>query len=81
VARIQLYNGRREDDPTWEAYDEAWKKAEALKERVIAYLRRIAVEKGLTVRAAGVIDIGEVRPLRATWKSDPILSAQTQSYR
>jgi hypothetical protein len=31
VARIQLYNGRREIDPTWRAYDQAWAKAEALK--------------------------------------------------
>jgi hypothetical protein len=80
VACIQLYNGRREGDPTWQTYDEAWKKAESLKERVIAYLQRIAAEKGLTVRADGVIDIGETRPLRATWKSDPILRTQTSSY-
>ena len=71
VASIQLFNGRREGDPTWQAYDAAWEKAEALKERVIAYLQDIAAEKGFTVRAAGVIDIGQVRPLRATWKSDP----------
>jgi hypothetical protein len=38
VARIQLYNGRREGDPVWREYDEAWDKAEALKERVITYL-------------------------------------------
>jgi hypothetical protein len=71
VANIQLFNGRREGDPTWQAYDEAWEKAEALKERVIAYLQDIAAEKGFTIRAAGVIDIGQTRLLRATWKSDP----------
>jgi hypothetical protein len=71
VASIQLFNGRRAGDPTWQAYDEAWEKAEALKERVVAYLQDIAAEKGFTVRAAGVIDIGQVRPLCATWKSDP----------
>ncbi len=75
VAHIQLYNGRREGDPTWQEYDEAWDRAEALKERVIAYLEQVAAEKGFTVRAAGVIDMGETRPLRATWKSDPILAA------
>ncbi len=78
VASIQLHNfqlsnGRREGDPTWQAYDEAWDKAEALKERVIAYLEQVAAEKGFAVRAAGVIDLGETRPLRATWVSDPIL--------
>lgn len=73
VASIQLFNGRRAGDPTWQAYDEAWEKAEALKERLIAYLRDIAAEKGFTVRDAGVIDLGEARPLRATWKSDPML--------
>jgi hypothetical protein len=76
VASIQLFNGRREGDPTWQKYDEAWDKAEALKERVIAYLEQIAAEKGFTTHAAGVIDIGETRPLRATWKSDPALAGQ-----
>jgi hypothetical protein len=74
VARIQLYNGRNEGDPTWREYDEAWDKAEALKERVIAYLEQAAAEKGFAVRAAGVIDMGETRPLRATWQSDPALT-------
>lgn len=69
VARIQLYNGRNEGDPTWREYDEAWDKAEALKERVIAYLEQVAAEKGFAVRAAG-----ETRPLRATWQSDPTLA-------
>ena len=76
VARMQLYNGRREGDPTWQQYNAAWEKAEALKERVIDYLQNVAAEKGFTVRAVGVIDMGEVRPLRATWQSDPTLTAQ-----
>jgi hypothetical protein len=74
VASIQLFNGRRDGDPTWQAYDEVWEKAEALKERVVAYLQDVAAEKGFTIRAAGVIDMGEVRPLGATWKSDPALT-------
>jgi hypothetical protein len=73
VARIQLYNGRNEADPVWREYDKAWDKAEALKERVIAYLEQVAAEKGFAIRAAGVIDMGETRPLRATWQSDPAL--------
>lgn len=73
VVSIQLFNGRREGDPTWQQYDEVWEKAEALKERVIAYLEQVAAEKGFAVRAAGVIDMSETRPLRATWQSDPIL--------
>ena len=73
VVSVQLFNGRRQGDPTWQQYDEAWEKAEALKERVIAYLEQVAAEKGFAVRAAGVIDIGETRPLRATWLSDPAL--------
>ena len=74
VAAIQLFNGRREDDPTWQKYDAAWGKAEALKERVMTYLQGVAVKKGFIVRDAGVIDIGEVRPLQATWPSDPLLA-------
>ncbi len=71
-----LFNGRREGDPTWQAYDEAWDRAEALKERVIAYLEQVAAEKGFATRAAGVIDIGETWPLRATWQSDPALAGR-----
>lgn len=76
VAHIQLYNGRREGDPTWQEYDEAWDRAEALQERVIGYLVQGVAERGFTVCAAGVIEMGETRPLRATWKSDPILSPE-----
>jgi hypothetical protein len=71
VASIQLFNGRREGDPTWQAYDRAWEKAEALKERVLTYLRDIGAAKGFRVRASGVIDLAATRPLHATWKSDP----------
>jgi hypothetical protein len=71
TGRLQLYNGRREGDPTWQEYDAVWEKAEALKERVIAYLQTISAEKGFTVSVAGIIDLGQTRPLRATWKSDP----------
>jgi hypothetical protein len=74
VARIQLYNGRHEGDPVWREYDKAWDKAEALKERVITCLEQVAAEKGFAIRAAGVIDMGETRPLRATWQSDPTLA-------
>jgi hypothetical protein len=71
VARLQLYNGRRAGDPTWEQYDLAWEKAEALKERVMAFLQEAAAGRGFTVCGAGVIDLGQARPLSATWPSDP----------
>ena len=71
VARLQLYNGRRAGDPTWEEYDQAWEKAEALKERVMVYLQEAAAGKGFTVRAAGIIELGQTRPLSATWHADP----------
>lgn len=74
VATVQLYNGRREGDPTWQKYDAAWEQAAALKERVITTLQAVAAENEFSVRAAGVIDLGEVRPLRATWKADPAVA-------
>jgi hypothetical protein len=77
VAALELFNGRRENDPTWQKYDVTWEEAEALKERVVTYLPAVAAEKGFTLRTAGVIDLGEIRPLRATWKTDPAL--QTES--
>ena len=73
VATMQLYNGRRESDPTWQKYDVAWEQATALKERVVTYLQAAAAEKAFALRTAGVIDLGEIRPLRATWQSDPAL--------
>ena len=76
VAALELFNGRRENDPTWQSYDAAWEEAAALKERVLAYLQTAAAEKGFTLRTAGVIDLGDVRPLHATWKTDPIRLAQ-----
>jgi hypothetical protein len=69
-ATIQLFNGRRQDDPNWQKYDEVWEKAEVLKERVMVYLQKVAVEREFTVSNAGVIDMGDTRPLRATWQSD-----------
>jgi hypothetical protein len=71
LAAIQLFNGRRQTTPTWQKYDEAWEKAEALRERVMTYLQKVAIEQGFIVSNAGVIDIGEARPLRATRHTDP----------
>jgi hypothetical protein len=60
---------RREGDPTWQEYDAVWEKAEALKGRVSAQM-------GFIVRDAGIIDLGQTRPLRATWQPDPTLAEQ-----
>ena len=79
IAKLEMFNGRRENDPAWQQYDAAWEKATALKDRVVTYLQNAAVEKGVTVVTSGVIDIGEIRPLRATWKTDPTLSKETQN--
>ena len=76
VATLELFNGRRENDPGWQKYDMAWQEAEGLKARVVAYFQNAATEKGFTVRTAGVIDLGEIRPLHATWKTDPALPAE-----
>lgn len=73
VAQMQLYNGRRDGDPLWQKYDAAWEKAVGLKERVVTFLETNASNNEVSVRTAGVIDIGKVRPLHATWKPDPIL--------
>ena len=54
-------------------YDAAWEEAAELKERVVTFLQTAAENKGFIVRTGGVIDLGEIRPLRATWKTDPAL--------
>ncbi len=71
VATTELFNGRREGDPTWAQYDKTWQQAEALKARLVAYLQGAATEKGFMISTAGVIDLGEIRPLSATWHADP----------
>lgn len=73
VAALELFNGRRENDPTWRKYDAAWEEAAALKQRVVTLLQTAAAKTGFTVRTAGVIDLGDVRSLRATWHTDPTL--------
>ncbi len=79
IARIQLYNGRRESDPAWQKYDAAWEKAKALKERVVAYLETVAADGDFAVRAAGVIDLGETKLLSAVWSSDPLQQRQNEN--
>jgi hypothetical protein len=67
VASVQIYEAvPRDSDPTRQEYDLAWERAEALKERVVAYLK----EKGCTVSGAGIINMDGVRPLHGTWTSD-----------
>jgi hypothetical protein len=68
VASVEVYEAvPRSSDPTRQKYEASWEQAQALKERVMAYLTK----KGCTVSGAGVIHLGDVRPLRATWQSDP----------
>jgi hypothetical protein len=72
VASVRIYEAvPRGSDPTRQEYEAAWEQAEALKERVRAYLR----ESGCAVSGAGVIHMGDVRPLRGSWPSDPELKA------
>ena len=75
IAKLELMNGRRENDPAWQQYDAAWEEAEALKVRVVNYLQTAASEIEFTVIPSGVIELGEIRPLHATWKTDPVLAA------
>lgn len=75
IAKLELFNGRRENDPAWQQYDAAWEEAEALKVRVVNYLQTAASKIGFTVIPSGVIELGEIRPLPATWKTDPALLA------
>lgn len=76
VASLELFNGRRENDPGWQEYDAAWEEAVALKERVVTFLQAAASEKGFSLRTAGVIELGDIRLLRATWKADSVLLAE-----
>lgn len=72
VASVQIYEAvPRDSDPTRKEYDAAWEQAEALKARVMAYLR----ESGCAVSGAGVIHLEGLRPLHGSWPSDPELKA------
>lgn len=68
VTSVQIYEAvPRGSDPGRQEYDDAWEEAEALKKRVMAYL----AGNGCTVTGAGIIHLGGVQPIRATWRSDP----------
>lgn len=68
VAVVEIYEAApRDADPARQAYDEAWAQAGALRERVMAYL----AENGCAVTGAGIIHLGGVQPIQATWLSDP----------
>jgi hypothetical protein len=68
VAAVEVYEAvPRDSDPTRQDYDDAWAQAEALKQRVMAFL----VENGCAVTVAGIIHLGGVQPIRAAWRSDP----------
>ncbi|MBN1890644.1 MAG: hypothetical protein JW850_21800 [Thermoflexales bacterium] len=54
------------EDPNYAEYNAAWDKAEALADQVRDYLTK----RNLCVRP-GVIDLGEVRPLRGSWCNAP----------
>jgi hypothetical protein len=65
---VEVYEAvPRDSDPTRQDYDDAWAQAEALKQRVMAFL----VKKGCAVTGAGIIHLGGVQPIRAAWRSDP----------
>jgi hypothetical protein len=73
VASVQIYEAvPRDSDPTRKEYEAVWEQAEALKERVKAYLR----ESGCAVSSAGVIHLNGVRPLHGSWPSDPVQRAK-----
>jgi hypothetical protein len=68
VASVEVYEAvPRDADTTRQEYDAGWEQAETLKERVMAYL----AENGCTVTGAGIIHLGGVQPICATWLSDP----------
>ncbi|NLF64704.1 MAG: hypothetical protein GX579_08875 [Chloroflexi bacterium] len=68
LASVEIYEvAPRDADPAWQTYDDAWSQAEALKERVMAYL----TENGCAVTGAGIIHLDGVQPIPATWRSDP----------
>lgn len=68
VASVEIYEASpRVADPARQAYDDAWEQAEALKERVMAYL----AENGCAVTSAGIIHLDGVPPIQATWLADP----------
>ena len=79
VGTLQLYNGRREGDPTWQRYDAVWEQATTLQKRVLAFLQPVAQERGFVLRTAGVIDLGDLRPLAGRWSTDSDIDAHMTS--
>ncbi len=63
VRVMQVWGVPGKGDPYADEYRQAWDKAHSLADQVRDYLG----SKGVQVRS-GIIDLGDVRPMRATWR-------------
>jgi hypothetical protein len=73
VHRMQVFGRRpRPNDHEAAAYNQAWDKSEALRQRVSDWL----TEQGFVVRS-GVIHLGDVRPMIDTWSAEPAKESRT----
>lgn len=61
---MQVWGVPGKGDPYVDEYRQAWDKANRLADQVRDYLG----SKGVQVRS-GIIDLGDIRPMRATWRS------------
>ena len=71
------FNWHRENNPPWQQYDAAWEDTAALIKRLRNFLQTAASGLGFRVITSGVIELDNVRPLRATWKTEPALHIAT----
>lgn len=79
LGAFQIYNRASPNGEERQPYNNAWDKAEVLQKRVAEYLTTHAYKRGFEVKTAGIIHLGDIRPLKGRWHTDPEQTAPEQT--
>ena len=79
LCAFQVYNRSSPNGEERQPYNNAWDKADALQQRVADYLTTHAFKRGFEVKTAGIIHLGDIRPLKGRWYTDPEQTAVAKS--
>ena len=79
LGAFQVYNRSSPNGEERQPYNNAWDKADALQQRVVDYLTTHSFKRGFEVKTAGIIHLGDIRPLKGRWHTDPEQTAVAES--
>ena len=79
LGAFQIYNRASSNGEERQPYNNAWDKADALQQRVVEYLTTHSFKRGFEVKTTGIIHLGDIRPLKGRWHTDPAQTATEQT--